>query len=134
MQAFANVAAAALRPADLSPTMDIDAELELSGVSRALVDEVARLAPFGEGNPEPMFAARDVEVLSGIRRMGTSGRHLTFWVKQGDASFRATAFGQGDLSDELERRRRCAIAFVPRLNVWHGKANVEVDVRDIQFE
>jgi single-stranded-DNA-specific exonuclease len=131
---FFDVAAAALRPEELAPTIEIDAELELSAVNRALAEELARLAPFGEGNREPLFMARNVEVHSEVRRMGTSGRHLSFWVKQGDASFRATAFGQGDLAEELERVRRCAIAFVPRVNIWRGKMSVEVDVRDIQFD
>lgn len=131
---FIETATAALKPDELAPALDIDGELELSTVNRAMAEELTRLAPFGEGNREPMFVARDVEVLSGIKRMGSSGRHLCFWVKQNGANIRATAFGQGDLAEELEQRRRCSIAFVPKVNTWRGQSSVEVDVRDLKFE
>jgi single-stranded-DNA-specific exonuclease len=133
-RAFTEVAAAKMRLEGLAPTVEIDGEIELSSITRALVDELTRLAPFGEGNREPLFAARNLAVRSGVRRMGSAGRHLAFWVRQGEAAVRATAFGQGEAEDELRRSGKCSIAFVPRLNRWRGTENVELDVRDIQFD
>lgn len=52
-----------LTPADLEPTLAIDAELPLEGVNKELFRAVQRLAPFGKGNPQPVFASRGVRLL-----------------------------------------------------------------------
>jgi single-stranded-DNA-specific exonuclease len=52
-----------LTPADLEPTLAIDAELPLEGVGKELFRAVQRLAPFGKGNPQPVFVSRSVRLL-----------------------------------------------------------------------
>ena len=98
---------------------------------RPILDEIAKLEPFGEGNSEPVLAAYGLDVPSGVRRMGTGGRHMSFWVRQGDSGFRAVAFGMGELADELGRSRRCDLVFKPRLNRWRGRESIELEIRDI---
>jgi hypothetical protein len=53
-----------LTPADLEPGLDIDAELNLDEVSPELFEALELLAPFGQGNPEPLFAARGVRLMA----------------------------------------------------------------------
>ena len=72
-----------LSKADLVPILNIDAEVTLSMLSKALVAELARLSPYGEGNPLPLFAAMNVKVVGQPRRIGSKGQHLSFYVKQG---------------------------------------------------
>jgi single-stranded-DNA-specific exonuclease len=52
----------------------IDAELPLDQITLELAQEVERLAPFGEGNPTVVFAARDV-VVKRERTFGRKGEH-----------------------------------------------------------
>jgi len=130
---FETQSAQCLESADLTPEIAIDAEVTLDNISRRLVDDLSRLAPFGEGNAEPVIVCRNVTLPSGVRRMGTGGKHLSFWAKQNGAAFRAVAFGMGDCAEAIERRGACSIAFVPRLNRWRGQETVELDVRDIQL-
>ncbi|HJS98010.1 MAG TPA: single-stranded-DNA-specific exonuclease RecJ [Terriglobales bacterium] len=52
-----------LTPADFEPILNLDAELGLAQVTPELFDALRRLEPFGLGNPEPRFLARDVRVL-----------------------------------------------------------------------
>src|SRR5579872_2668750 len=49
--------------ADFEPILNVDAELPLSQVTAELFDALCRLEPFGLGNPEPKFVARNVRVL-----------------------------------------------------------------------
>jgi single-stranded-DNA-specific exonuclease len=51
-----------LTPEDLIPTLDYDADVTLSDLSPQLYDSVQQLQPFGMGNPEPVFAARGLNV------------------------------------------------------------------------
>ena len=129
---FESAAARRLSSADLEPFVDVDAEVQLLDLTRPFLDEVEQLAPFGEGNREPMLAAFDLEVPAGATYMG-DGRHLAFWVKQNGASFRAVAFNRGHMSEALSLRRACSLVFVPRLNRWRGDAKIELEVRDIRI-
>ena len=56
-----------LTPALLVPRLDYDAELSLAEITPELMAWVARLAPFGIGNPEPVFLTRCVTLAAPIR-------------------------------------------------------------------
>jgi single-stranded-DNA-specific exonuclease len=53
-----------LTPADFEPVLDLDAELDLEQVTPDLLQALERLQPFGQGNPEPVFAARAVRLMA----------------------------------------------------------------------
>jgi single-stranded-DNA-specific exonuclease len=53
-----------LTPADFEPILDLDAELDLDQVTPDLFQALERLEPFGQGNPEPVFAARAVRLMA----------------------------------------------------------------------
>lgn len=57
-------AASLLSPADFEPALEIDAEATLRELNDDSVADVLDLAPFGFGNPPPLFAVRGVEVAS----------------------------------------------------------------------
>jgi single-stranded-DNA-specific exonuclease len=59
LDAFAR---ARLTPADFDPILDLDAELNLADVTPSLFQALQLLEPYGMGNPEPIFAARDVQL------------------------------------------------------------------------
>ncbi len=51
-----------LRPEDLIPRREFDARLRLEEIDDSLAADILRLAPFGFGNPAPLFAVESVEV------------------------------------------------------------------------
>ena len=127
---------------DLIPALNIDIEVELSSISRSLLEELKCLLPHGEGNPIPVFATRDVSIVGQIRRFGVNGKHLGFYVRQGDVSFKAVAFGMGDKIDALkENNGNYSISYVLKspfrkennLSGYDGmyKEDVEIEVKDI---
>lgn len=54
----------------LEGTLEIDAQVPLSAVTRQTVAWIERLAPFGEGNPAPTFLSTNI----GVRQARTMGR------------------------------------------------------------
>lgn len=97
---------------DLVRILNIDAEITLSMVSKAVVAELGRLSPHGEGNPIPLFAVTNVKIVGQPRRIGSKGQHLSFYVKQGEVAVRAVAFGMGEQIDRLKQNgRTCSLAF-----------------------
>ncbi len=124
-----------LNKVDLVPVLNIDTEVTLSMLSKALVNELARLSPHGEGNPVPLFAAMNVKIVGQPRRIGSKGQHLSFYVKQGDVAMRAVAFGMGEQLDRLKQNgRTCSLAFTVKINNWLDGETVELEVKDIKFD
>ena len=85
-------AASRLAPDDLTPTLDVEAELPLRGVNGELLRWLHRLGPHGVGNPAPCFLARGVRP-EGARAVGQDGAHLQFTLREGRVAWRAIAFG-----------------------------------------
>ena len=61
LDAFAR---AKLTPADFDPILDLDADLCLTEVTPELFHALQLLEPYGMGNPEPIFAARGVQLVA----------------------------------------------------------------------
>ncbi|MFP4057444.1 MAG: single-stranded-DNA-specific exonuclease RecJ [Candidatus Brocadiia bacterium] len=113
--------------------VEIDAEVALGAVGRGLVRELERLAPYGEGNPPPVLVASDVLVAGVPRLMGRQGQHLSFYARQGEASFRAVGFGMGELFEEIAGGNvTCDIAFTPQVNAYRGLDELELRLHDLR--
>ena len=104
-------AASRLTPDDLTPTLDVEAELPLREVNGELLRWLHRLGPHGQGNPAPVFLGRGVRIEDG-RAVGGDGSHLQFRLREGRVTWRAIAFGlaphavpDGDLADIVYRFR-----------------------------
>ena len=61
-EAFNRVARERIDTAMLSPSVDLDGELPLSDLTDDLMREVEALAPFGIGNPRPVFLSKDARL------------------------------------------------------------------------
>lgn len=109
----------------------IDAELPLGVLTPSFMHEINQLAPYGEGLANPLFSSPPLEV-SGSKRIGRSLNHLSFTVLQGGVRRRAIAYGLGERASEIEGRR-LSLAFTPRLNLFRGQANIDLEVRDIRM-
>ena len=80
MKAYASTR---LTPALLVPQLEYDAELSLAEITPELMAWIARLAPFGMGNPEPVFLTRNVTLATPIRLI--QERHIGLQLMQSGA-------------------------------------------------
>lgn len=84
-----------------------------------VVRELSYFPPFGEGNPEPLFAMKGR--VKGLRRMGPMGEHLRFWLKEGDAVAPLVWFSAPPL--EADSVWLCLVS--GRKNQWQGESSWE---------
>ncbi len=68
-------AARSLAESPAEPLREADARITLPGVSRSLFAEVSLLAPFGMGNPKPVFLLGGC-VVTEVKRFGKEGNHV----------------------------------------------------------
>jgi single-stranded-DNA-specific exonuclease len=93
----------ALGTTDLTPRLGIDAEVSVPQLLGDTFDFLRSLAPFGQGNPPPIFVTRGMRVVS-VRAVGGAGQHLTLTVKHEGAVWDAIAFNQVWPGGPLPRR------------------------------
>ena len=127
---FCEYAAEAISSDDRDPTIQIDAETLLPSLTLSTVEQMERMAPFGQSNPRPVLCASDVQMAEKPKRMGAGDRHLSVRLKQSGVTFRAVAFGQGDWVDELADKSSLDIAFRPVINRFRGRCSVELQLVD----
>lgn len=123
-----------LSPENLKPKLTVDGEVLLGSISREFVTELGRLAPFGQGAREPVLVCRDVRLAGTPRRLGASGKHLSFHASQGASALRCIAFGMGELIEKLRSNAAAFhIAFTPVIERFTGRGNLELRIKDINF-
>jgi single-stranded-DNA-specific exonuclease len=86
LDAFAR---ARLKPADFRPVLDLDAELRLEEITPELFQALSLLEPYGVGNPEPVFAARAVQLTAPPRIL--KEKHIKLRLRTAASEVHATA-------------------------------------------
>ncbi len=132
LQAFTDRFDAAVREqlgeGDLIPETVYDCALPLSQVTLDMVQTVGKMAPFGMGNPPPLFLLEDLNLLN-ARTVGSGNAHLKLTVAGNGAVREGIAFNQGDQQAKLSRALRL-VAGVER-NDFIGRVNVQLQVKTI---
>jgi single-stranded-DNA-specific exonuclease len=130
-EAFARHADAAVADDDLAPATAIDAILPRgTRLTLELASELARLAPFGLGNPEVTLLAAGCE-LADLQTVG-EGKHLRFRVRhEGIDAGGAIAFGFGSQLDRWRRPGRYDLAFRLQENRWNGTVAPQLTIRSV---
>ncbi|HMF98572.1 MAG TPA: hypothetical protein VKE96_29935, partial [Vicinamibacterales bacterium] len=130
--AINEVADETLGPDDLMPRLRIDGDLTFRGITGSVAAGVASLAPFGAGNPRPVFAARGVEIIDGPRKL--KERHLKMALRQDGRIFRAIAWRAVERHDYLaDHRTALDVAFSLDQNQYNGETFVELSIADIRL-
>ncbi len=120
-----------LGPDDLRPRLWIDASLPFRGITAQVAAEVASLAPFGAGNPNPVFRTSGVEVVDGPRRL--KDRHLKMSFRQDGRVLRGVAWRAGEREGFVaEHRAGLDLAFSLEQNEWKGERFLELSVADFR--
>ena len=119
----------------LTKTLKIDCEINLSDVSLKLYQKIVQLKPFGIGNRKPIFCTRGVTVQD-ARLVGRDGKHLSLQltISNQQLTIRAIAFNMGDLYPKLSSSKPIDIAYNIILNEWNGRRNLELKIKDIKLD
>ena len=138
-----------LEPKDMAEKVVIDMELPFSCVTEELVEELTLLEPFGKGNTKPVFAARNVELISG-RILGKNRNVLKLQVKDSSqTAMEAVCFrGAEQMLSLLEERygkeavdllmkgrgsqMKLSVTYYPDMNEYMGKRTVQIVITHYQ--
>ncbi len=126
-QRISELARSKLQGLDLKPHINIDTEIYLGNIHRHLYDRLQGLAPFGMGNPEPVFLTRMAEVLD-ARQMGSNNEHLRLRLRQKNSVWDAVGWNMGSYHGDLEKY--IDVVFTLELNRWNGEEHLRLNMMD----
>jgi single-stranded-DNA-specific exonuclease len=118
-----------LKDVELTPHLDIDVLVTLPELGGDTYQTTQLLAPFGIGNPVPVFMSIDVELLE-WRRMGSNGEHLRMKLKQDGTVWDGVAFRLVSHIDELSSKIN--IVYNLETDNWGGKENLRLNILDFK--
>lgn len=133
LERFRNIVRDHLKNVETVPELLIDFELSPDDLTLELVQALQDIAPFGEGNPEPIFRLSGLEIQS-ARTVGKEGKHWKLML------------GHPLLSDSIDAVGWSLVRAYPDLvpgdhlevvcqveeNVWNGRTTLQLKLLDLR--
>ena len=129
---FEEYVAAHITPEQQVPTLDIEAEVELSDMNWKMYKILQCLEPFGPGNERPLFLCRHL-INNRSTRAVSDGRHLHLDLTDRVVAMDGIAFGEGDKAEHLQNGRSIDICFYLEENTYRGRSTLQMNAQDIKL-
>nr|WP_285891148.1 single-stranded-DNA-specific exonuclease RecJ [Paenibacillus pasadenensis] len=122
-----------LTPDDYVPVSEIDLVCSPSEATLATIEQLARLEPFGSGNPVPKVLVQSSR-LAELRTMGKSSAHLKLSLAEagGQPLLDAVGFGLGGMAELLSGSSEADIVGELSVNEWNGRRRAQLMIRDLR--
>jgi single-stranded-DNA-specific exonuclease len=122
---------------DLSPTLDIDAEINLEDVDWDLYDILDKFKPFGQMNEKPRYLARNVEIKN-VQPLGKDRKHIKIFLENGNNTLTAIGWnmcngGTTNWCEELKQGDKIDLVFEIDLNEWNGNRELQLMIVDLRL-
>jgi single-stranded-DNA-specific exonuclease len=125
---FEELASKRIDTKDMTPKIEVDTKLGLEYITPQILKEIEILPPFGYKNPEPIFWAGPLKVVSS-KVVGKD--HLKLKIKEKGITFDCIAFGKGAFHS-LEGKS-VDILFQIETNTWQGIESIQLVIVDLRI-
>ena len=121
----------ALKTVDLTPSINIDAELGVSDLTLGVAEAISILEPFGMGNPQPVFSISGVTLIAA--RTLSEGKHCKLTATKNGRAYDFLGFSMGAMAEHFNVGSRLDIAFTMGVNVFRGEKNLQLIIKDARI-
>ena len=130
---FEKVVAASILPEQLQPQIQVDLRVHLREITPKLVRILKQFAPFGPGNPNPVFEAGPISDTGFARTVGSEGAHIKLSVTQDETGpIGGIGFGLGDRLAEIKGGNPFSAVFSVEENHWQGQKSLQLKIKDLK--
>ncbi|MBI9066853.1 MAG: single-stranded-DNA-specific exonuclease RecJ [Salinivirgaceae bacterium] len=118
----------------LVPKIEIDGFLSIDDIRSKFYKIIEQFEPFGPGNMSPVFVSKMVKDTGYAQCVGPEKEHLKMQITDNNTnkSFPAIAFRQSESFELIKDRNEFDICFSLEENIYKGKTNIQIKVRDIK--
>ena len=117
---------------DLIPCVKIDTEISISSLNKDLLKELDSLAPFGTGNPRPVFSSRNLNIKNTPQILRRST--LKMWVTDGKTTAEAIGFNMADSLPSDHLKQKIDLAYSCDLNTYKGITSIKLQIKDMHVK
>ena len=125
---------------DFIQQLSIEFEIQMSHLSLEVIEKLHLLEPFGEDNPSPRIAMRNLLLQRPPRLIGKEKNHLKLFVTDGsqpaesDGWQMAVGWQMSDYFISLKNQNiRLDLAFDPEINEWDNHRCLQLNIADLQI-
>ena len=114
-------------------TLDIEAELDFRDVTFRFYQQLRRFAPFGPGNPKPLFCTKKVYDYGTSKVVGRGQEHIKLELVDNKSNniMNGIAFGQSSQARYIKTKRAFDICYSVEENS-HKRGEVQLQIDDIR--
>ena len=122
-----------IEPEQREAILDIDAVIDFKDITKKLHNDLKRFAPFGPGNPKPLFCTLDVYDFGTSKVVGREQEHIKLELVDSKSNnvMNGIAFGQSASARYIKSKRSFDIAYTIEDNVFKRGA-VQLQIEDIR--
>lgn len=124
-----------IQPNQLSPQLDIDAEIEFADITPELVSYLKKFNPFGPGNQKPVFCSRNVFDFGTSKLVGKNLEHIKLELEDNSTShvINAIAFNMSQYFEHIHSHRPIDICYTIELTKRSNNPDsIQLMIRDIR--
>ncbi len=125
---FNKTAQEVLTAEDFIPQIITDMEIPLSALSEGLIQEIERCAPFGQGNPSPVFISHDLKLRGQPKALRNN--YFKLWLTDGDLTCESIVRG-GELDLAGFDQGGVSAVYSPAMNHWQGISTIQLKLKDL---
>lgn len=134
---------------DFEEILHIDVAMPLAYADLTFIHELSRLAPFGVGNPRPLFARKGISLLSG-KKLGKGKKVGKYRIAdENGRTYEMIYFGDGERLDGFLTERYgekavaelygrgvtegtilISMAYYPDINCFGGRETIQIIMQD----
>ena len=122
-----------IEPEQREAILDIDAVIDFKDITKKLHTDLKRFAPFGPGNPKPLFCTLDVYDFGTSKVVGREQEHIKLELVDSKSNnvMNGIAFGQSASARYIKSKRSFDIAYTIEDNIFKRGA-VQLQIEDIR--
>lgn len=122
-----------IQPEQKEALLDIDAEIDFRDINKRMFCDMKKFAPFGPGNPKPLFCTHDVYDFGTSKVVGRDQEHIKLELVDSKSNnvMNGIAFGQSRSARYIKSKRSFDIVYTVEENVYK-KGAVQLQIEDIR--
>ncbi len=131
---FEEVVASSIQEHQKTPSITIDADVEIENLNKDFFNFHRKLAPFGPHNMKPVLVLKNQKVSGYVKQMGKDGNHIKFYLHNpiNNRNIECVGFKLGNHIENF-KTKAFDIAFTAEENHWKGNITYYLNIRDVIF-
>ena len=132
------LAVSEIKEESLLPKLKIESEIDFSQISLSFLEELEKLSPFGQHNPQPKFVSYNLKIVD-INLMGFENQHIKIRLSSVNSSFSknnlfwAISFGEAKKYEKLKVGDNIDLVYYLDINDFNGRREPQLKIVDLKL-